>query len=169
MTQCSVGMNGLARQLLTEDACKVDYNNNNPQVVQAYNGLIAYEPMYLASCLKDNDGDYCYANAVTNTTSEGVDAIPFSLPLGVPMAGGARPTCNSCLQDEMAIFSQYASNSTQPVSTTYSSAADSITLFCGAAFVNVTAVPLKGAASTPAPMFTPTISLLIMIFFYLFQ
>ncbi|OAG10746.1 uncharacterized protein CC84DRAFT_1214043 [Paraphaeosphaeria sporulosa] len=168
-TQCTTGMNDLAIQLLTDDACKVDYDNNNPQVVQAYNGLISYEPMYLASCLKDNEGDYCYANAVTNTTSEGVDAIPFYLPLGVGMTGGARPTCNSCLQDEMAIFSQFAANSTQPVSKTYSSAADTISMYCGTAFVNVTAAPLKGAASTSTVAFTPSISLFIMLFFFLFQ
>jgi hypothetical protein len=138
-------------------------------VVQAYNGLVSYEPMYLASCLKDDDGDYCYANAVTNTTSEGVDSIPFYLPLGVPMHSGARPTCNSCLQDEMAIFSQFAANATQPVSQTYSSAADAVSLYCGTAFVNVTAAPLKGAASTSTAAFTPAISLLIMFFFFVFQ
>ncbi|KAF2440357.1 hypothetical protein P171DRAFT_368212 [Karstenula rhodostoma CBS 690.94] len=168
-TQCTAGTNELARKLLTDDACKVDYDNNNPQVVQAYNGLVAYEPLYLASCLKDDEGDYCYANAVTNTTSQGVDAIPFYLPLGVPMHSGARPTCNSCLQDEMAIFSQFAANSSQPVSQTYSSAADTISMYCGSAFVNVTAAPLKGAASTSTVAFTPTISLLIMFFFFLFQ
>ncbi|KAL5398904.1 hypothetical protein PMIN03_012737 [Paraphaeosphaeria minitans] len=168
-TQCTVGMNHLATQLLTDDACKVDYDNNNPQVIQAYNGLVSYEPMYLASCLKDDEGDYCYANAVTNTTSEGVDAIPFYLPLGVPMTSGARTTCNSCLLDEMAIFSQFAANSTQPVSMTYSSAADAISMYCGTAFVNVTAAPLKGAASTSTVAFTPTISLFIMFFFVLSQ
>lgn len=162
-------MNELAGQLLAEDACKTDYDNNNPQVVQAYNGLVAYEPMYLASCLKDDDGDFCYANAVTNTTSQGIDAVPFYLPLGVSMPGGARPTCNSCLQDEMAIFSSFAANSTQPISKTYSSAANTISMYCGTAFVNVTAAPLKGAASTSSAAFTPSISLLIMFFLYLFQ
>jgi hypothetical protein len=168
-TQCKSGTNDLARQLLADDACKIDYDNNNPQVVQAYNGLIAYEPMYLASCLKDDDGDFCYANAVTNTTSEGIDAVPFYLPLGVNMPGGSRPTCNSCLQDEMAIFSSFAANSTQPISKTYSGAASTISMYCGTAFVNVTAAPLKGAASASTTTFTPMLSLLIMVFFYIFQ
>jgi len=162
-------MNTLATQLLADDACKVDYDNNNPQVVQAVNGLVSYEPLYLASCLKDNDGDYCYANAITNTTSAGVDAYPFFLPLGMPMISGSRPTCNSCLQDEMAIFSQFAANRTQPISKTYSGAADTISMYCGNAFVNVTAAPLKGAASTSTVPFTPTISLFIMFFFFLFH
>lgn len=159
-------MNNLATQILAENACKVDYDNNNPQVVQAVNGLVSYEPMYSASCLKDNDGDYCYANAVTNTTSEGVDAFPYFLPLGVPMTSGARPTCNSCLQNEMAIFSQFAANATQPISKTYAGAADTITMYCGNAFINVTAAPLKGAASASTGTFTPSISLFIMFFFF---
>lgn len=52
-------MNTLAGELTSESACKVDYDNNNPQVVQAYNGLIAYEPLYQASCLRDDDGNFC--------------------------------------------------------------------------------------------------------------
>ncbi|KAJ4286228.1 hypothetical protein N0V90_013262 [Kalmusia sp. IMI 367209] len=168
-TQCLGGIDDLARQLLTDGACKVDYDNNNPQVVQAYNGLLAYEPMYLASCLRDDDSSFCYANAVTNTTSEGADAVPFYLPLGVNMPGGSRPTCNSCLQDEMAIFSSFAGNSTQPVSQTYASAANTIAMYCGSAFVNVTAAPLKGAASTTTAAMTPTLSLLIMFLFFFLQ
>ena len=58
-TQCAAGLGDMARRLLAEDACKVDYDNNNPQVVQAYNGLVAYEPLYQASCLRDDDGKYC--------------------------------------------------------------------------------------------------------------
>jgi hypothetical protein len=53
------GMNSLARELKSDSACKVDYDNNNAQVVQAYNGLIAYEPLYRASCLRDDGGNYC--------------------------------------------------------------------------------------------------------------
>lgn len=184
-TECVAGTQQVARQLLAPNACKTDYDNNNPQVVQAYNGLIAYEPMYLASCLRAGDGSYCkktyssviciadtisgYANAVTNTTSQGADAVPFYLPLGVNMPGGQRPTCNSCLQDEMAIFSSFANNGSQPLSRTYAGAASTISMYCGSAFVNVTAAPLKGAAPTTTATMTPALSLLIMILFFFFQ
>ena len=154
---------------MASSACKSDYNGNNPQVVQAYNGLIAYEPLYRASCLKDNNASYCYANAVTNTTNNGEDAYPYSLPLGVTLGGGSRPTCNSCLQNTMAIFSTFAGNTTQPLSQTYSSAAQQITIYCGTSFVNVTAAPLKGAASAAnSPLTAPT-TLLLILFLFLFQ
>jgi hypothetical protein len=52
-------MNDLARELMAPAACKTDYDNNNAQVVQAYNGLIAYEPLYRASCLRDDDSNFC--------------------------------------------------------------------------------------------------------------
>jgi hypothetical protein len=52
-------MNGLARELVAETNCAVDYSNDNPQVLQAYNGLVAYEPLYQASCLRDSEGSYC--------------------------------------------------------------------------------------------------------------
>lgn len=110
-----------------------------------------------------------YADAVTNTTSAGADAYPFYLPLGVSLPGGARQTCNLCLQNEMAIFSSFAANATQPISKTYSTAAQQIDISCGAKFVNVTAAPLKGAASTTTASLTSTITLFVMLFFYLFQ
>ncbi|ORY08729.1 hypothetical protein BCR34DRAFT_488301 [Clohesyomyces aquaticus] len=167
-TICLGNMNALARELRDNANCAVDYANDNPQVLQAYNGLLAYYPLYQASCLKDDGGQYCYANAVTNTTATG-DAYPYYLPLGVTMPGGARPTCNTCLQDAMAIFSSFAGNQTQPISKTYNAAAQQIDLGCGPTFINKTAVPLKGAASSTTPSFAPTITLFIMIFFYFFQ
>lgn len=58
-TQCTATLNGFARELVADDACKTDYNNDNPIVLQAYNGLVAYKPSYQASCLRDDDGNYC--------------------------------------------------------------------------------------------------------------
>jgi hypothetical protein len=52
-------MQSLAVELQSDANCAVDYTNDNPQVLQAYNGLLAYEPLYQASCLRDDDGSYC--------------------------------------------------------------------------------------------------------------
>jgi hypothetical protein len=52
-------MDGFARDLRQDANCAVDYTNDNPQVIQAYNGLLAYEPLYQASCLRDSEGSYC--------------------------------------------------------------------------------------------------------------
>ena len=59
LTTCKNTLNDLATQLVLDSNCAVDYGNDNPQVVQAYNGLVAYEPLYQASCLKDDEGSYC--------------------------------------------------------------------------------------------------------------
>ncbi|KAF2021866.1 hypothetical protein BU24DRAFT_430380 [Aaosphaeria arxii CBS 175.79] len=169
-TICTDAMNGLARELVQDSNCATDYSNDNPQVLQAYNGLIAYEPLYQASCLRDSEGSYCYANAVTNTSAT-TDSYPYYLPLGVDLPGGARPTCNSCLQNAMAIFSAFAGNTSQPISKTYNAGAQQIQVACGPQFVNKTATPQKGAAS-PAlatASFAPTITLIAMIFVFLFQ
>ncbi|KAF2789657.1 hypothetical protein K505DRAFT_252852 [Melanomma pulvis-pyrius CBS 109.77] len=167
LTTCRNTMGDRARQLVSNNNCGVDYTNDNPQVLQAYNGLLAYEPLYQASCLRDDQGSFCYANAVTNTSAT-TDSYPYYLPLGVSLPGGARPTCNSCLQNAMAIFSSFASNSTQPISKTYNGAAQQIDLACGPTFVNKTAIPLKGAASGTTTSLVPTITL-FMVLLYFFQ
>jgi hypothetical protein len=103
-----------------------------------------------------------FANAVTNASAT-TDAYPYYLPVGVPLPGGARPTCNSCLQDAMAIFSSFAGNSSQPVSKTYNAAAQQIQIGCGNGFVNQTATPLKGGASATATPLTPIFTLVLML------
>ncbi|KAL6703767.1 hypothetical protein ACN47E_009066 [Coniothyrium glycines] len=164
-TQCRTTLDSFARDLVSNTNCRTDYDNDNPMVLQAYNGLIAYRPAYQASCLRDNEGNYCFANAVSNMTSP-TDAYPYYMPIGQELPGGSRPTCNSCLQQAMSVFSQYANNATQPISKTYTTAAQQVTIACGSRFVNVTAAPLKGAASVSTPTLTPTLTLFLMFILY---
>lgn len=169
-TQCKTILDNFAHELVSASACKTDYTNDNPQVIQAYNGLVAYQPTYQASCLRDDEGNYCFANAVSNTSST-TDSYPYYLAIGQMLPGGARPTCNTCLQDAMSVFAYYGNNATQPISKTYSAAAQQISISCGQSFVNVTAAPLKGAAATTTTgaSFTPTITLILMLILFFFH
>ena len=142
-------MGTLSQQLRDNANCGQDYMAENPLVLQAYAGLISYGPMYQAGCQKDGNGNYCFANAITNTSSP-TDSYVYYLPLGIPLPGGSRPTCSSCLQNTMAIFNQAASNMSQPVSNVYTSAAEQIDLGCGPTFANTTIAPIKGSARSGA-------------------
>jgi hypothetical protein len=164
-SECLGVMNNFARAVRDESNCAVDYANDNPSVLQAYNGLVAYQPLYQAGCLRDDSGNYCFANAITNASAV-TDSYPYYLPLGVALPGGARPSCSPCLQDTMAIFSSFTGNATQPISRTYNDAAQHMEMYCGPTFVNQSASPLKGAASAPIVPFTGTLSLLIMAVVY---
>ncbi|KAF1939084.1 hypothetical protein EJ02DRAFT_353053 [Clathrospora elynae] len=166
-TQCNNTMDNFARELVSATACKADYEADSPLVLQAYNGLVAYQPLYQASCLRDKDGGYCFANAVSNTSSP-TDSYPYYLPIGQELPGGSRPTCNSCLQQAMGVFAHYGSNATQPVSKTYAGSAQQINIACGSGFA-VPAAPLKGAASTTSVSLTSTIALVLMFVLYFFQ
>jgi hypothetical protein len=87
-------MDGFARELMSPSACKSDLDSDTPLVIQAYNGLVAYPIAYTASCLRDSEGSYCFANAVTNTSSP-TDSYPYYLPIGQDLPAGSRPTCNT--------------------------------------------------------------------------
>ncbi|OJD35356.1 c6 zinc finger domain containing protein [Diplodia corticola] len=146
--QCSALMDNLAAQLIHDDHCGADYKASNPTVLQAYKGLVAYEPVYQAGCLRDDSGSYCFANAITNSSSP-TDSYPYYLPVGVALPGGSRPTCNSCLQTTMDAFWTYTSNKTQPISQTYAQAAGVVNIQCGPNFVNATVS--KSTTSGVAP------------------
>lgn len=63
------------------------------------------------------------------------------------LPGGARPTCNSCLQRTMQVFANAATNGSQPVSSTYADAASQINVACGPNFVSANVQVTTGAAA----------------------
>lgn len=161
-------MDGFARDLVSPSNCKSDYDASNAVVIQAYNGLVAYQPAYQASCLRDDEGRYCFANAVSNASAVR-DSLPYFLPVGQPLPGGTRPTCDTCLQQAMSIFAGYSNNASQPLSRTYSSAADQMSISCGTSFLAVAAAPMKGAAATASASIPSTAALILMLIFYIFN
>lgn len=162
---CSSLMGSLAQQLRLDANCGADYNLQNPTVRQAYNGLRAYDPLYKAGCEKDDNSTYCFASAITNSTSPS-DSYIYYLPLGVSLPGGSQPTCSGCLRNIMAIFNEAASNKSQPINGVYASAAQLIDLGCGPGFVNATVPQGKGTSETSsgAPRFlmSPALALLLL-------
>lgn len=149
---CSTLMSNLAQEIQQDAQCGADLQMENPVVTQAYNGFIAYPTLYHAGCLTDSDGKYCFANAVTNASAPSSSYI-YYLPLGVQLPGGAKPSCNQCLQNTMAIFATTAGNSSQPLSEDYTSAAEQVEMTCGPTFVKATV-----ASSAAVCSMTPTTS-----------
>jgi hypothetical protein len=98
-TKCKQTMDTYAKELISSSACKSDLDNDTPLVIQALNGLVAYPVAYSASCLRDTEGSYCFANAVTNTSSP-TDSYPYYLPIGQQLPAGSRPTCNTVSDSE---------------------------------------------------------------------
>lgn len=148
-------MQTLANNLTTTDNCGADYAAENPTVVAAHTGLIAYKPLYTASCLKNpSTSSYCFADAVTNASSP-TDSYVYYLALNTSLPGGSQPTCNSCLQNTMAVFDAAAANRSQPVASTYVAAAQQINVNCGPGFVNASipaALSLAPGAGAPSPL-----------------
>ncbi|KAG9841991.1 hypothetical protein KCV05_g8368, partial [Aureobasidium melanogenum] len=146
---CSALMASLARQIQLPDNCAADLQNQNPTVMQAYTGFVAYQSLYHAGCLlNSNTGSYCFSDAVTNASSP-TDSYVYYLPLGISLPSTTSPSCSSCLRDTMSVFASTATNRSQPLSKVYGTAAAMIDLTCGADFVNasIPTVPSTGAAS----------------------
>jgi len=68
---CSTLMASLARQIQSPNNCAADLQNQNPMVVQAYTGFVAYQSLYHAGCLLNDDtGSYCeYQNFALPTST----------------------------------------------------------------------------------------------------
>ncbi|KAK4943847.1 hypothetical protein LTR66_014563 [Elasticomyces elasticus] len=131
--RCGAIMASLAQEIRSNGNCGADYANQNPMVMQAYNGFVAYQPLYHAGCLKDAGGNYCFANAITNTSSPS-SAYIYYLPLGLALPAGSMPACNACLQATMDLFRTAAANASQPLSQNYAGAARQVDGACGVAF-----------------------------------
>ncbi|KAK4900280.1 hypothetical protein LTR27_002504 [Elasticomyces elasticus] len=128
---CSPLMASLARQIQQESNCGADLQMQNPTVLQAYDGLVAFQPLYQAGCLKDADGAYCLANAMTNTSAPTSSYI-YYLAL-------------DCLRNTMAIFATAATNSSVPLNEDYTAAAQQVDASCGSEFAQASVVRSSAA------------------------
>jgi hypothetical protein len=77
------------------------------------------------------------------------DAYSYYLPLGNTMPVGNRPSCSDCLKKSMAVYRSYASNTTQPLHDTYSSAAQQVNMACGPDWVS-DVVEASTSVATPS-------------------
>jgi len=108
----------------------------NPMVEQAYNGFLAYEPLYQAGCLRaSSNGNYCFADAMTNISSPTSSYI-YYIPLGMQLPANTHPTCDGCLHRTMDVFATYAAAGNQVLSATCADATQVVGKTCGNGFVD---------------------------------
>lgn len=103
--------------------------------------MIAYAPVYSATCLKDTstsaEGGYCYANAVMNFTNPS-SVYVYHLALNVSLPGSTVPSCGGCLRETMQVYHAASADRNQPVRGLYVQAAKMVNVVCGVGFVNET-------------------------------
>ncbi|KAJ5787948.1 hypothetical protein N7457_002938 [Penicillium paradoxum] len=158
VSECASIMTDLAAQLVKSENCGKDYNNGNSVVKGLYRDLVAYEPVYRATCLKNpSTQDYCFVNSVVNNTTSPDDYNVYFMPLGDRLDMSATPTCNKCLKSTMEIFSGWAKRDGQGLAYTYLPSADVVNARCGAGFAatNITvgssAITSGGGLAVPLP------------------
>ena len=147
-------MQSYAGQLKDPSNCGDDFDKQQPSVLRAYQGLVAYLPIYQAGCLKldpnstsssskaSADIDYCLTNSL-NASNEADNSL-YYIPLGVPLPNNSRPTCSSCTQQTMSYFAAAAGNMSTPLGQEYSATAAAVNQGCGPSFVNASVQPLPG-------------------------
>lgn len=136
--RCTDYLASVAKNLTDSSNCGQDYQANNPMIREAYLGLISYQVVYSATCLKDPDtAVYCFGNSVTNQTNP-TETYFYYLPLNSTLPGGTVPICAPCLQQTMEIYQVATANRRQPIADTYDSAAEQVNTLCGPNFANTT-------------------------------
>lgn len=149
-TQCSTVMAQYAKNITTSDACSADLTSENPLISYARLGLLAYQPLYRASCLKNpSTSAYCFADAITNASSP-ADSYIYFLPLNTTLVGGSQPTCDVCLKQTMAVFEAATSDRSSALATDYVSAAMQVNVNCGPGFVNASIAAAATSGSQPS-------------------
>ncbi|KAJ5170891.1 uncharacterized protein N7500_003674 [Penicillium coprophilum] len=134
VTECASIMTNLAIDLLKPENCGDDFQNNNSVVKGTYRDLVAYEPMYRATCLTNpSTQDYCFVDAVSNSTAPD-DYGVYLMPLGTPLTVGDTPSCTKCLKATMETFSRWAIRDGQSLDDTYLPSAKIVNDHCGDEF-----------------------------------
>ncbi|KUJ21240.1 uncharacterized protein LY89DRAFT_694815 [Mollisia scopiformis] len=154
VTTCSAVMASFASNITSTSACSSDLASQNPTIQQARLGLLAYRPLYSASCLRNpSTSAYCFADAITNSSNP-TDSYIYFLPLNVSLVGGSQPTCDSCLKNTMSVFEAASSDRSSALASDYVSAAMQVNVKCGPNFVNqslAAAITSGSPSSLPGP------------------
>ncbi|OBT40936.1 hypothetical protein VE00_09563 [Pseudogymnoascus sp. WSF 3629] len=132
---CAPYLSSLAATL--NSTCSLDLSRSNPTATMALTGLLAYPSLRTATCLKSSTGSYCFADAITNSTSD-EDAYVYYLGVGNKLPSTTRMTCNQCLKDVVGVFGAAAANRTAPVAAVYAEGAGVVNGVCGKGWVNET-------------------------------
>jgi hypothetical protein len=136
VSSCNTIMANLAADLLDPSNCGEDYDAGNTVVQGTYRDLIAYEPMYRATCLTNPlTEDYCFVDAISNTTQP-EDYNVYFMPLGNALGSGSKPSCGRCLAATMGLFAQWATVDGQPLVETYLASAGVVNAHCGVGFAD---------------------------------
>ncbi|KAL5622291.1 hypothetical protein BROUX41_006236 [Berkeleyomyces rouxiae] len=144
---CNAYLKKKAIDLTSPENCAEEYRDDGSNIMMVYWGLIAYEPLYKATCVRDPETSmYCYADAVTNKTTG--NAYTYFMPLNSSLPLTAEPACTQCLQQTMAVFQTFTNDASQPLAYNYGPAAKVINSVCGSGFVNQTSLKIKSKSGT---------------------
>jgi hypothetical protein len=164
VTTCGRVMAAFASNITSSSACSSDMQTGNPLVNQAHLGLLAYKPLYTATCLKNQiSKSYCFAEAITNASNPS-DNYLYYLPLNISLPGGSQPTCNSCLQNTMAVYSAATSDRTSALASDYVDAAMQVNVNCGPTFTNASLAAAVATNASPAPILGNNYGLIALVF-----
>ncbi|OQE18999.1 hypothetical protein PENSTE_c016G02370 [Penicillium steckii] len=170
VSKCSSIMTALASDMIKNENCGQDYMSGNSVVQSTYQDLMAYEPIYRASCLTNPDTkDYCFVDAVQNTSAPNDYSVYF-IPVGTILTKSGVLTCNECLQASMDIFAHWATINNQALDTTYLPSAKVVNKYCGANFAstNVTVGSNQVTADAGLAVRLPGVRFIVSILgFYL--
>ncbi|KAJ5601155.1 hypothetical protein N7510_010689 [Penicillium lagena] len=165
VTQCADILSALASDMLEDENCGTDYSQGNTVVQGAYDDLVAYEPLYHATCLTNPvTQNYCFVDAVKNASAP-ADYNVYFVPLGETLGSPAAVTCNQCLQATMGLFSRWATHDDQPLDQSYLPSARAVNGQCGASFapVNITVGADKVSSGADLSASLPS-TLLVAVF-----
>ncbi|EFY90181.1 C6 transcription factor, putative [Metarhizium acridum CQMa 102] len=148
VAKCTAYMTKAAQNLTASTNCKRELDQNQTQVVQAWQGLRAYNVLYSATCLQNpSSTSYCFANAVTNLSNPS-DAFLYFMPYATPLPGTSVPSCSWCVQNTMFIYHSASANRAQLVASVYLDAVNQVNTICGPNFVNSTLPAAENGAFT---------------------
>jgi hypothetical protein len=155
-TFCNDYMQTLARNFTAPENCGREYDAGATAIIDVYDAMTAYAPVYGAGCLRDDETSaYCYANAVTNQTNYSMAYVYF-LPLNKSLPGATVAPCNFCLQQTMALYQASTADRRQLISLTYEAAAKQVNTICGPGFVNESLAPVAVPATALAGVMRPS-------------
>ncbi|CAG8584281.1 8758_t:CDS:2 [Ambispora leptoticha] len=131
--ECNKIMSTYASQIVSSSNCRTDLQSQNPIATEAFVSFNTYQLYQLAGCSKNSSNVYCYVDALAQKLGLGIFYLPSGTQLTAPQE---QLPCSECNQKILNIYSEYAGDSSLPLSQTFSPVRTYFNDFCGPNFVN---------------------------------
>ncbi|ORX96921.1 hypothetical protein K493DRAFT_300657 [Basidiobolus meristosporus CBS 931.73] len=156
--QCEKLMKDMRGEFVKTQNCGGDMKKGSKIAMTMYISFVNYHLMQRTGCLKNQEDEYCFAEATSQRSQLDMYFMPYGHRLG-SSSSGVPKMCTTCAQQIMNIYGRFGSQYLNPLRKTFDQSKMLMTQQCGSVYAKMLKNHMNAA---PATALLPLMAWLIL-------